>query len=136
ALSALVILAVAVAGGPGLDLLSRARIGGAFLVAFHVDLYLLGVLYFPLRDRLCGGLGVRPSWPWGAARPGLSSLVPLASGVSFPLLGLGSVSVSLELLYLWYPFAILAPLALVGGAWLLGPGQIRHTEWACLDIGQ
>jgi hypothetical protein len=135
-LSALVSANLKGLDGPGPNLAARLRLWAAFLVVAHADVFFLGVLYFKMRDALCGGLGMRRSWPRAAGFGGLSALVVLASGLGFTLLGLGGVPVSLELLPLWFPFALLAPLCSAVGGLVYGPAEIRHTEWACLDIGQ
>jgi hypothetical protein len=136
AVLALVTSSVVVAiEGPGVDLPARLRLAGSFAIIAAVDVFVLGFLYFKMRDRLCGGLGVQRSWPRAAVLGLLAALGVQASGVAFTLLGLNSVEASLELFFLWWPGVIFAPLWLAAYGLTCGPREIRHTEWECLDIG-
>jgi hypothetical protein len=114
---------------------TRIRLGAAFLVMAHVDLFLLSLLYFKMRDRLCGGLGVSRSWLGAAGLGALAALVVVGSCLGFGLLAQGKLSIGVELLRQLFPIAVLAPLAFVLRGLISGPAEIRHTEWECLDIG-
>lgn len=135
ALSVIVVLVVLLKEGRGVDLWTRLRLGTSFLVVLHADLFLLALLYFKVRDALCGSPGVQRSWLRATAFAALSALVVPASGLVYGLAALGSLALSLELLYLWYPFALLVPAAFILWGWFHGPAEIRHSEWCCLDIG-
>jgi hypothetical protein len=105
--------------------------------------FLLGWLYFKMRDALCGGPGATRSPPRAAAYGAVISLIALAS-VSAMLLAFGALLfpagglLSLEALGPWW--YVLALFALASGplaalyARTHGPTEIRHAEWACLDI--
>jgi hypothetical protein len=124
-----------VTGGPEEVVLARLRPGAALLFVIGVDHFLLGLLYFKLRDALCGAWGARRSGLRASAFAALAALAVLASGLGCNLLALGSLAVSLELLPVWFPLALLAPLGMAVAGLVYGPRQIRHTEWACLDLG-
>jgi hypothetical protein len=135
-LSAIVVLVVVLTEGWAPDLWMRLRVGVSFLIVLHTDLFLLALLYARLREAMWGGLAVKRSWLRAAVLMLLLALAVPASGVAYGVIALGSWTLSLELLYLWYPFAILIPLAFSLWAWFRGPAEIRHAEWACLDIGE
>jgi hypothetical protein len=129
-------------GGP---LPRMLLIQASWLAIVAGDVFLLGWLYFKMRDALCGGLGATRSPLRAAAYGALFSLVALAS-VSGMLLVFGALLfpagdlLSLEVLYpWWYVLALLAlasPLLAALYARTHGPTEIRHAEWACLDIGE
>jgi len=113
----------------------RIRLAAAFLVMAHVDLFLLSLLYFKMRDRLCGGLGVSRSWLRAVGLGALATLVVVGSCLGFGLLGQGELAIGVVLLDQLFPVAVLAPFAFMAWGLIHGPAEIRHTEWECLDIG-
>ena len=105
--------------------------------------FLLGLLYFKTRDALCGGRGVSRSLLRVAAYGALFSLVVLALPFGMLLVPMMGTAVSADLEYCleilwpwWFVFALASPLFPVLYARLHGPTEIRHAEWACLDIGE
>ena len=50
------------------------------------------------------------------------------------MLGLSSAESSLELFSLWWPGVVFTPIGFAVYGLTCGPREIRHTEWACLDI--
>lgn len=134
ALTLIVIAAVVASEGPGVDLWSRVRLAASMGIIAGVDVFVLGLLYFKMRDRLCGGLGVRRSWPRAAGFGVLAALAVQGSGLAFTLLGLSPMEASLDLFLLWWPGAIFAPVWFAIYGLTCGPREIRHTEWACLDL--
>jgi len=134
-LSLIVIATVVAISGPGIDLLARLRLAASFGIIASADVFILGLLYFKMRGRLCGGLGVRRSWLRAAGLGLLAALAVQASGVAFTLLGISSVETSLDLFFLWWPGVVFTPLWFTLYGLTCGPREIRHTEWACLDIG-
>ena len=120
-------------------------IQASWLAIVAGDVFLLGLLYFKMRDALCGGAGASRSLLRASAYGALFSLVALAS-VSGMLLAFGALALpsgallSLEVLYPWWCvlalLALASPLLAALYALFHGPTEIRHAEWACLDIGE
>jgi hypothetical protein len=114
---------------------ARLWLAEVFLVFCLVPVIPLALLYFKMRAALCPGPGLNRSWPRAAIWALLSSLVVPVAGSLLILVSVGNLRVSLELLYLWYPFVVLIPVALAGAALYFGPTQLRHCEWVQLDLG-
>ena len=134
-LSLIVVATVVAISGPGIDLPARLQLAASFAIIASADVFVLGLLYFKMRDRLCGGFGVRRSWPRAAGFGILAALAVQASGLAFTLLGISSVETSLDLFFLWWPGVVFTPLWFAVYGLKCGPREIRHTEWACLEIG-
>jgi hypothetical protein len=108
--------------------------------------FLLGLLYFKMRDALCGGPGVSRSLLKASAYGALFSLVVLALVLGMLLVpcatvraiaGPGSVDLGLCLEILWpwwYVLALVSPLLPGLYGRMHGPTEIRHAEWAGLDL--
>jgi hypothetical protein len=123
-------------GRPPDRIWTQLRVGGSFLVVLHIELFLLGLLYFKTRDALCGKAAAPRSWRSAFGLAAVGGLVTLASGPIFTLLAVGNLATGLEILCLWLPLAFLVPLGFVLFGVVYGPGQLRHAEWCCLDIGE
>jgi hypothetical protein len=134
-LAALAFVPVLIFEGQAADMMIRLRLAFSFVFLCSADVFLLGLLYFKMRDRLLGGLGVQRSWRHVAVYGMLSILVFLANGFSFGFLGIGDAAEGWKLMAYGAPFALGVPLWMGLIARFHGPGQIRHTEWECLDIG-
>jgi hypothetical protein len=105
--------------------------------------FVLGLLYFKMRDALCAGPGVSRPLLKAAAYGALFSLVVLALPFGMLLVPMMGTTVSvdlklcLEILWpWWFVFALVSPLFPVLYTRIHGPTEIRHAEWACLDIGE
>jgi hypothetical protein len=118
------------------------RLFGGMLLVVPLCVFALSILSIRIRDAMFGAFGTPRSWLRVAGFAGLSLL-------TFPLLGvllfaacLGNLDVMAE--QLTTPASLVGsvvgylfvPLYLMWFAWKLGPGQIRHVEWATLDIGR
>jgi hypothetical protein len=122
--------------GLGVDPGVRLRLGMVFLLGASVDVFLLTLLYFKIRDALWGPpWAVRSRWR-AAAYVLLFGLVACGSFLVLPLLGTGTLDAALTVLPQACVFALVAPLVAVLLALLDGRAEIRHTEWACLDIAE
>jgi hypothetical protein len=134
--AALVVAILWLVEGTKPDTLQRLWIGGTFLVISFVDVFLLSLLYFKMRDALLGRMEVRRSPLRTVGFAALFALVLLASGPALAVLSLGDVTTGVELLL---PQSFLIAGVGLGCALvyalLNGPAEIRHTEWECLDIG-
>ena len=117
------------------------RLFGALAVCGSAAIFVMAVLTIRIRDSIHGAFGARRSWRRAIGYAALSLIAFPVLGTSFYLLGLPGASEvvndltttkSLVASALGYLFVA---LYLVGFAWKLGPGQIRHVEWATLDIG-
>jgi hypothetical protein len=126
----------------GVQYLPLVLLSQAALVAIGTGaVFFLGLLYFKMRDALCGSLGACRAlmrvWLYGA----LFGLVVLASGLAIVLpfavlLGpSGALEVCLEIVWpWWYVIALVSPLFAALYGRYHGPTEIRHTEWACLEL--
>jgi hypothetical protein len=103
--------------------------------------FLLGLLYVKMRDALLGGPGIPRSPPRASAYGVLFSLVVLVSVFGMLLyFGVllvppGGLELCLDILWpWWFVLALVSPLlpALYGR--IHGPTEVRHAEWACLDL--
>jgi hypothetical protein len=126
----------------GLHNLPRVLLTAAAFVAIGTGaVFLLGLLYFKMRDALCGGPGVSRSLARASAYGAFFGLVLLASGFGI-LLVFGvqygpSIGLALcrEVLWpWWFVLALAAPLFPALYGLIHGPTEIRHAEWACLDL--
>lgn len=126
----------------GVEGLPRMLLAYAGLLAIGTGaVFLLGLLYFQMRDAICGGFGVPRSLARASAYGALFGLVVLASvsGVVlvFAVLFLpsGGLEVCLEILSpWWFVLALASPLFPALYGLIHGPAEIRHAEWACLDL--
>jgi len=122
--------------GFGVDSGAGLRVGMAFLLGTSVDVFLLGLLYFKIRDALWGPPWAARSLRRAAAYTSLFGLVACGSFLILPLLGAGTLDATLAVLPQACVFGLAAPLVAVLVALLDGRAEIRHTEWACLDIAE
>jgi hypothetical protein len=121
---------------PARDWPQRMWIGAVFLLFVTALVFPLTLLYLKMRGALCRGRGVARSWLRAIAWALLTGLVTLAFGLLMVLVSLGNLQVSLELMFVWYPFAVALPISLAAAALYFGPAQLRHLEWVNLEIGQ
>jgi hypothetical protein len=128
----------------GVQELPRLLLNVAVLLGMGTGaLFVLGLLYFKLRDTLFASRGVSRSLLRVAAYAAFFSLVVLALPVGMLLVPMMGTAVSadldlcLEILWpWWFVFALVSPLFPVLYARIHGPTEIRHAEWACLDLGE
>ncbi|QEL15971.1 hypothetical protein [Limnoglobus roseus] len=118
------------------------RFFGGLLVFVPALVFALSVLYFRMRDSLHGAFGAPRSWRRVIGFGALSLLVLPVLGTAFSLISMGATSeipeestTARSIAGLFVGFLIV-PLFLAGLAWKLGGSEIRHAEWASLDIGQ
>lgn len=99
------------------------------------DTFLLGLLYFKLRDALCGAVWARKSLPKAALYDVLIALVVLGSGIGFVALAEWDLSRALQSLSAYSAGAVVAAIFYAFYAGVVGPAEIADTIWASLDIG-
>ena len=118
------------------------RLFGGVFVSVPLFVFVLSMLSIRMRDAMFGAFGTPQSWRRVAGLAGLSVLAFPLLGVLFFQVSLGNIEVladqvttptSLEASAVGY---LLVPVYLVWFVRKLGPGQIRHLEWASLDIGR
>jgi hypothetical protein len=113
--------------------------GGVFVPLL---VFVLSMLSIRMRDAMFGAFGARRSWRRVAGLAGLSLVAFPVLGLLFFQVSLGNLDVMADQLTTTTSLVasgvgyLFVPLYLVWFAWKLGPGQIRHVEWASLDIGQ
>jgi hypothetical protein len=107
----------------------------AMLTIAVVDTFFFGLLYFKVRDAICGGLGASPSARMALGYGALYSSIFLVSGFAIMFLAARDLTHSLVALL---PWCLLAPLFALIPAWharVHGPREIRHNQWVGLNIG-
>ncbi len=106
--------------------------GGVLLVC--ADVFLLGLLYFNLRDALLG-----PRWAQKSAAKVvgfgvLIAVVVMASAVALELFNNCDFADIAGSMYLCGPLAVAVSLVSILYALKSGPIEIAHTVWSCLEI--
>jgi hypothetical protein len=116
------------------EILTRARIALGFSLLIFSDVFLLGLLYFKMRDALLGAFGTSRSWLRVTACLVASIALIEGSLIFFLWLNTGNLGEGWDLVVGRSLLVLILPLA--GGliAWYNGPYEIRHAEWECLDI--
>ena len=117
------------------------RFFGGLLVFVPAIVFVMSQFYVRIRDSLHGAFGASRSWRRALGHAALSFLVLPVLGTACLLVSLGDASLMIG--YLTQPSSIVAvvlgylfvPLYLVWFARKVGPNEIRHVEWASLDIG-
>jgi hypothetical protein len=99
-----------------------------------LDVFLLGFLYFKIRDNLLSAFGIKRSWIRIAAYVLASAAVVEGSLLLFLWTTTGELVGNLSLLLGRSLVAFALPLTAVLVAWARGPAELRHTVWECLDI--
>ena len=107
----------------------------AFWFFIPIDVFLLGLLYFKMRDTLCGAAWARKSLSKAVLYDVLIALVALGSGMGFVALTRGDVSRAMESLPAYIAAGVAAAVFCAVYARVVGPTEIADTTWACLDIG-
>ena len=98
------------------------------------NVFVLGWLYFKMRDRLLGAFGLTRSW-WRVVAYVLASTVMVECSLLVFLWAVaGQFGDDWSLLLAQSPGHSVVPLLGVFIAWFAGPAEVRHTEWECLDI--
>jgi hypothetical protein len=125
---------VAVVAGLDISAWKALRPLAALLLFLPVSQFLLGILYFKMRDALCGAFGAPRS---------LSKTFEVALGMASVVFGLalGFIAVTAwdrlgeaPVLQTSCAAAFLAPLFLLLQARVHGPTEISDTVWECLDL--
>ena len=97
-------------------------------------LFLLGLLYFKMRDSIWGAFGSRQSTPLAALL-----CIPFAGlitigGVAYMAISTSDWNLALESISPWLGLGILTAGECFLLAWFYGRIEIADAVWACLDI--
>jgi hypothetical protein len=112
------------------------RATAAFLTLVPVCQFLLGLLFFKLRDAIFGPAWARKSLPRAFAFGGLIAVVTFIGAFGFTAISNWSVYPALAAWPVYLAIAIAVSLTQLAIVLVQGPLQIRDTLWACLDIGE
>jgi hypothetical protein len=118
------------------------RLFGTLAVCAAAVVFVMAVPTIRIRDSIYGAFGAPPSWRRAVGFAGLSLVLLPVLGTTFSLAGLpGAWEMANELtttrsIVTSAVGYLCVTLSLVWLAWKTGPGQIRHVEWASLDIGR
>lgn len=118
------------------------RLFGGVFVFVPISVFALSIFSIRMRDAMFGALGTRQSWRRVVGFAGLSLLSFPALGALFFWVSLGNVFVLAEELSSARALVasaagyLFVTLYMVWFVRKLGPGQLRHFEWASLDIGR
>lgn len=118
------------------------RFFGGLFVFVPATVFAMSLLYIRIRDSIFGAFGSSRSWRRVVGYAVLSLLVLPIVGTAFSLVSLGDANVMIGELTQARSIAgmifgfLFVPFYLVWFARQVGPNEIRHVEWASLDIGQ
>jgi hypothetical protein len=118
------------------------RLFGALAVCAPAAIFVMALLTVRIRDSIYGAFGAPRSWRRVVGLAGLSLVLFPVLGTAFSLVGLPDAGEMVKELTTTRSIVtsavsyLFVALFLVWFAWKTGPGQIRHVEWASLDIGQ
>jgi hypothetical protein len=99
-----------------------------------VNVFVLGYLYFKMRDALLGAPWTKRSWARVGGCVLASSLTVEASLLFFLWNVSGDIESDLGLFAARSLICLALPLIGVWVAWSRGPQEIRHAMWECLEI--
>lgn len=119
-------------GGDG-SVWVEMRPAAAFLLLVCIGQFILGLLYFKIRDALCGGVATRKSLFRVTWLGTLFGVVTLGSGLGFIGIAAWDPAAALDLLWPCVAAALACPIGIALYARAHGPSEIGDTEWACLD---
>jgi hypothetical protein len=108
----------------------------AALPFFFFDTYILGLLYFRLRDAMCGAPWARKSAPLAIGLVALIALVTFCSALAFNVLVSLDPAHAARGLYLTMGMAAVAAAIFPIVAGINGPEQISDAVWAGLDLDE
>lgn len=106
----------------------------AVAIVLPVDVFLLGLLYFKIRDAMFGVFGSRKSMSTVLLYAVLFALVIAMSGVGMMTISDGRPN---GVTHTLLPFGVVGIATAIGAILLArrsGPTEIRDTFWACLDL--
>jgi hypothetical protein len=105
------------------------------LVPFiFVDTFLLGLLYFKLRDAMCGATWARKSLRLAILYDLLIALVAFGTGVGFGAVATSDPGRAFQTIYTTAAAAVAAAIAFPLLARVNGPAEIGDAVWSCLNL--
>jgi fumarate reductase subunit C len=115
-------------------ILARPIVG--FLPFLFVDTLVLGLLYFKLRDAICGAPWERKSMPQAVVRGALIALVTFGTAIAFNVTASIPSPSAPRALYISLAIAAVAAIVFPTVARVNGPVEIADIVWARLDLEQ
>jgi hypothetical protein len=133
-----VVVAVAsvIAGGMRGPMWHAARSPAAFLVLVPIVQFLLGLLYYKLRDAIFGPVWARRSTLRVIGYLVLIALIAFAGSFAFVAIASWSITTAMGSLLQIAALAAAVALAEFVIAQTRGPIEISDTLWACLDLNE
>jgi hypothetical protein len=101
-----------------------------------IDSFLLGLLYFKLRDAMCGAPWARRSLPQAIGWGGLIAAVTFGTALAFNALAQVDRSVAARALVISITIAAVAAIIFPVVASTSGPDEIGDAIWAGLDLDE
>lgn len=112
-------------------LLAALRLVGLIAVLTGLNVFVLGLFYFKIRDSI---LGAKPHWLQPVAYAVASAAMVEGTLLIFLWNATGELVGDHSLLLGQSLAALFLPLMGIMIAWFRGPAELRHAEWECLDI--
>jgi ATP-dependent Clp protease ATP-binding subunit ClpC len=106
----------------------------AILPFMFVDAFLLGLLYFKLRDAICGAPWARKSLSRAIVREAMIALITFGTALAFNVLASIPSALAPRALYMSMAIAAVAAIVFPIVARVNGPDEIGDAVWASLDI--
>jgi hypothetical protein len=106
----------------------------AIVPFIFIDTFLLGSLYFKLRDAMCGTTWAGKSLRRAILYEALIALVAFGTGIGFNAVATSDPSRAIQTVYVSLAAAAAATIAFPLLARVNGPGEIADTVWACLKL--
>jgi ClpA/ClpB-like protein len=113
-------------------ILGRPLVGG--LPFMFVDVWVLGVLYYKLRDTMCGAPWTRKSLPRAMGWAALSALVAFGTAIAFNAVAQLDTNSASRAFYVSLVAAAVTAIVFPIVACTSGPDEIDDTVWACLNL--
>jgi hypothetical protein len=114
--------------------LKSFRLAGGLMVLVPLDQFLLGILYFKMRDLMWGAFGTRRSLRRATLCAALTSVTVFGSGMAFLLIATADLKQAVSLSAAFAAGAILVAVGAFLQAQRHGRIQIADTLWECLDL--
>jgi hypothetical protein len=119
---------------PALEAATAGKVIASMGILTGLNVFVLGFLYFKVRDCLLGAFGGKRSWLRAAGFVLASAAMIEVTLLLFLWIFTGEFGENLSLLLGRSLVAIVLPSVGVVVAWFRGPIELRHAEWECINI--